>query len=367
MNNDLLYQIALTKVAHIGDVHARTLINHFKDAPSIFNASRKELERIDGIGTIRANAVKSFRDFESCEKEIHFIEKNKIVPLCINDPNYPQRLLRSIDCPTLLYYKGNTNLNESKIISIVGTRNNSEYGKSICEKLIEDLSKENIIIVSGLAYGIDTISHQAALKNGLPTIGILAHGLDRIYPPQNKNLAIQMIQHGGLLTDFTSGEAPNKQNFPRRNRITAGICDALIVVETGKTGGSLITAEIANSYNKDVFAMPGRINDAKSIGCNHLIKTNKACLITDANDILEMMKWNTTSAKIFKKQTSLFHSFTENEEKIFNVLKTEPAINYDALYSKTLLSNSDIANALLTLEMNGIITALPGKRYRLSN
>lgn len=232
MNNDLLYQIALTLVPNIGNVHAKSLVNMYGDAQSVFKAKKKDLEHIEGIGTIRANSIKAFTDFESCEAEIGFTEKYKITPLFITHNNYPQRLLNCYDCPTLLFYRGNADLNTSKIVSVVGTRNNSEYGKNICEKIIADLTAENIMVVSGLAFGIDTIAHKAALKNNLPTVGVLAHGLDRIYPSQNKTIAKQMTEQGGLLTEFLSNTNPDKQNFPKRNRIVAGMCDAVIVIET---------------------------------------------------------------------------------------------------------------------------------------
>ena len=286
MYPDLLYQIALTLVPNIGDVHAKALINIYGDAQSVFKAKQKDLEKIEGIGTVRANSIKSFVNFDSSEEEIKFIEKYKITPLFITDENYPKRLLNCYDSPALLYYRGNADLNTSKIVSVVGTRDHSDYGKLVCEKLVKELSEENILIVSGLAFGIDTIAHKAALKNDLSTVGVVAHGLDRIYPTQNKALAKQMTEQGGLLTDFISNTDPNKQNFPRRNRIVAGMCDALVVVESSKKGGSLITAELGNGYNKDVFAIPGRSTDPKSEGCNYLIKNNKALLITCADDLL---------------------------------------------------------------------------------
>jgi DNA processing protein len=244
---------------------------------------------IEGIGTIAANSIKHFADFKICEDEINFIEKSKIKPLFITDENYPQRILNCYDSPTLLYYKGNADLNAAKIISIVGTRSNSDYGKNVCDKIIEDLAEQNVLIISGLAFGIDTIAHKASLKNNLKTVGVMAHGLDKVYPAQNKTLAVDMLSQGGILTDFMSGTNPDRQNFPRRNRIVAGICDALIVIESSAKGGSLITAELANSYNKDVFAIPGRVNDSRSEGCNYLIKNNKALLITSADDLLHIM------------------------------------------------------------------------------
>ena len=302
MHNDLLYQITLTLIPNIGDVHAKALVNHFGNAEDIFKAKKKELEEIEGIGSVRARSIKEFKDFKNAEEEIAFIEKYKITTLFITDKNYPQRLLNCYDSPAMLYYRGNADLNQPKIIAIVGTRNNNEYGKAVCEKLVEDLAGENILIVSGLAFGIDSIAHRSALKNDLKTVAILAHGIDRIYPTQNKSLAKEIIEQGGLLTDFRSKTNPDKQNFPKRNRIVAGISDAIVVVESSIKGGSLITAELGNGYNKDVFAVPGRINDTKSEGCNYLIKNNKACLITSAEDLLEDMGWKEYKKPSAKKQ-----------------------------------------------------------------
>jgi DNA processing protein len=232
MTSDILYQVALTLVPNIGDVHAKALINRYGDAQSIFKAKRKDLEQMEGIGIVRANNIKGFTNFESCEEEVKFIEQYKITPLFISDTNYPRRLLNCYDSPTLLYYRGNADLNTSKIISVVGTRSSSDYGKWVCEKLLEELMQENILVVSGLAFGIDTIAHKSSLRNNLKTVGVLAHGLDRLYPVQNKTLAKQMVEHGGLLTEFMSNTNPDKQNFPKRNRIVAGMCDALIVIES---------------------------------------------------------------------------------------------------------------------------------------
>jgi len=294
MNKELIHQVALTLVPQIGAIHAKLLVQHFGSAGAVFSARKKELEQLEGIGSVRAKYIREFRDFSSAETETLFIEKYKITPLFITDPDYPQRLLNCYDSPVLLYYRGNANLNHARIVSIVGTRNNSEYGRSACEELVEELGREDLLIVSGLAFGIDTIAHKASLKYNLPTVGVMAHGLDMIYPTQNKTMARQMTANGGLLTEFTSTTVPDKQNFPKRNRIVAGICDALVVVESGKKGGSLITAELANSYNKDVFAFPGRSRDLKSEGCNYLIKSNKAILICSAQDLKENMGWDQT-------------------------------------------------------------------------
>jgi DNA processing protein len=364
MTNDLLYQIALTLVPNIGDVHAKALVNMYGDAQSIFKAKRKDLENIEGIGSIRANSIKAFDNFQGSEEEVAFIEKYKITPLFITDKKYPQRLLNCYDSPALLYYRGNADLNTSKIIAVVGTRNNSDYGKTVCEKLIEDLATENILVLSGLAFGIDTIAHKTALKNNLATVGVLAHGLDRIYPSQNKSLAKQMTEQGGLLTEFISNTNPDKQNFPKRNRIVAGMSDAVIVIETGKKGGSLITAELGNNYNKDVFAIPGRIGDSKSEGCNYLIKNNKAALINGAADLVEMMGW-ITSKPVVKKQRELFIELSPDEKIVMEVLQLQQATHIDEMYFKTGLSSSAVAAALLMLEMQGIVACMPGKLYKM--
>jgi DNA processing protein len=364
MDNDLLYQIALTQVPQIGDVHAKSLIQVYQEAAAVFKAPRRQLESIEGIGSVRAQSIKNFRNFKVCEEEVRFIEKFHIKPLFINSPGYPKRLLNCYDSPALLYYRGNANLNAPKVISVVGTRNHSDYGKWICEKIMEELKGRQIQLVSGLAFGIDTIAHKAALKNNMETIAVLAHGLDRIYPLQNKSLAKQMLDQGGLLTDFRSGTNPDKQNFPRRNRITAGICDALLVIESGKKGGSLITAELANSYNKDVFAIPGRVNDLKSEGCLYLVKSNKASLVTCGADLLEIMAWGDPVKPASKKQRELFIELSPEEKIISDLLTTGP-LQLDDLYQKTGLSISSAASALLMLEMNGVVVSLPGKLYKL--
>ena len=365
MSTSLIYEIALSLVPNIGDIHAKALINHFGNAEAIFSARRKELEALEGIGTIRAASIKNFHDFEKAEEEIQFIKKYKITPLFITDKNYPQRLLNCYDSPSMLYYKGNTDLNSSKIIAIVGTRNNNEYGKNICEKLVEELACEEVIVVSGLAFGIDSIAHKAAIKNKMKTIGVLAHGLDRVYPSQNSSLAKQMITNGGLLTEFRRLTKPDRQNFPSRNRIVAGISDAVIVVETGIKGGSLITAELGNSYNKDVFAFPGRVNDTKSEGCNFLIKNNKAALITCARDILENMGWKKKDLTSAARQRELFIDLTIDEKTVIDILQSREHVHIDELYLKSKLNSSAAAAALLMLEMKGIVTSLPGKIYKI--
>jgi len=365
MHTDLLYQVALTLVPQIGDVHAKALLKIYGSARAVFAAKKKELDHVEGIGTVRARSIKNFTDFTRAEEELRFIEKYKISPLFITDDAYPKRLLNCYDSPVLLYYRGNADLNTSRIISVVGTRNNSDYGKMVCEKMIADLQAENILIVSGLAFGIDTIAHKAALQNNMQTVAVLAHGLDRIYPPQNKTLAKDITGQGGLLTDFASNSNPDKQNFPKRNRIVAGMCDALVVIESSKKGGSLITAELGNGYNKDVFAIPGRVTDTKSEGCNYLVKNNKAALISSAADLLEMMNWNTVPKPKTNRQRALFVELSPDEKIVVDILQQQDNIQIDELYFKSGLSSSSVATALLMLEMQGVVQSLPGKLFKL--
>lgn len=364
MCDELVYRIALTLVPQIGPVQAKILIQHFGTAEAIFKARKKELESIEGIGTVKARNIRQFTDFPGAEAEAGFIDQYKIQPLFITDKDYPQRLLNCYDSPPLLYYRGNTGLNQSRIVAVVGTRNNSGYGKDICEQFISELATEQVLIVSGLAFGIDTIAHKAALRHQLPTVGVLAHGLDMLYPAQNKSLARQMTEAGGLLTEFPSNSNPDKQNFPRRNRIVAGICDALVVVESSIRGGSLITAELGNGYNKDVFAFPGRTTDAKSEGCNYLVRSNKAMLITQAKDLLEIMNWKAVPRPRAATQRSLFISLSADEQRLYALLQEKETMHIDELYLRSGLSSSAAAAALLVLEMEGVIASLPGKLYK---
>ncbi len=364
MTNDLLYQIALTLIPNIGCVHAKALIETFGKAENIFKARKKELSAIENIGLIKATSIKAFDNFKAAEDEIKFIEKYKIQPLFITDKNYPQRLLNCYDSPTLLYYRGNADLNVSKIISIIGTRSNTDYGKQVTEKLIVELKNLNVLIVSGLAFGIDAIAHKATLQNQLQTVAVLAHGLHTIYPHQHKTLAKDILQHGGLLTEFRNGDKPDKHNFPKRNRIVAGMADATIVIETAVKGGSMITAELANNYNRDVFALPGRTTDSKSAGCNYLIQNNKAILFTDANELIESLGWQ--SKKINRKQQKeLFIDLSDDEKIIINILKEKDTTHIDEINIRSNLSSSSIAAAILNLELQNVIAGLPGKVYKI--
>jgi DNA processing protein len=367
MNAELLYQLALTEVPHIGCVQAKLLLQHFGSAENIFKAKLHELESLDGMGEVRARSVKSFSSFSKAEEEMKFIEKYKITPLFLTDKNYPQRLLNCYDSPTLLFFKGDADLNASKIISIVGTRNHTDYGKQITEKLLKDLAGRQVLVISGMAYGIDAIAHKTAVKNNLLTVGVLAHGLDQIYPSAHTHLAKEILKHGGgLLTEFRSNTKPDKHHFPTRNRIVAGMSDATIVIETGIKGGSMITAELANGYNKDVFAIPGKVTDPKSAGCNYLIKSNKAILLTDAQELIDIMGWEEKDKKSnAKKQKELFIELSKEEKIIIDILQEKETVHIDEINLRCGLSSSTVAAVILNLELQGIVASLPGKLYKL--
>ena len=366
MNPDLLYQVALTLIKNIGPVHTKILMDHYKNASSIFSAKHADLEKLEGIGTVRASAIKHFKDFTRAEEEIAFIEKFQISPLFITDENYPKRLLNCYDPPVLLYYKGSAELNTSKVVAIVGTRSNTSYGKHFTEQLLKDLTEQQVLIVSGLAFGIDTIAHKAAIKNGLPTVGVVGHGLDTIYPYDNKSLAKQMIKdNGGILTQFTSKTKPDKHNFPIRNRIVAGISDVTIIIETSVKGGSMITAEMANGYNRDVFALPGRTTDTYSAGSNYLIANNKAVLLNSARQLIEFMGWEEKKHKKVKKQKELFLNLSAEEKIIIDILNEKETVHIDEINIKSGINSSSVAAAILNLEFQNVIRSLPGKVYAL--
>ena len=364
MKEDQIFQIALTMIPEIGAINTRNLLAHFGTASDIFKAKKKELALIEGIGERKAKLIKEFTDFGAAEKELSFLFKNKYQLVFQTDDQFPKRLLNCYDAPVLLYFNGNTNLNVGKIISIVGTRNNSDYGRQVTEDLIGQLSSENILIISGLAFGIDAIAHRAALKNNIPTVGVLAHGLDRIYPSMHRNLSKEMLLNGGLLTEFRRGVLPDKHNFPKRNRIVAGMADATLVIETAVKGGSMITADLAATYNRELFAVPGKITDSKSSGCNKLIQDNKANIFTSTTDFLAWMGWQEKTVTP-KKQRILFYEFTKEELLIADHLRSNEAKPVDELYLKSGLSSSAFAAAILSLELQGVVQSLPGKMYRM--
>lgn len=365
MDESLKYKIAISLIPSIGDVLAKRLISYCGSVEAVFDEKRSALEKIPGIGKFHAKAVLKQNVFDRAEQEIKFIKKNNITPLFYLDKEYPKRLLHCEDSPIMLYFKGRANLNSEKVISIVGTREATDYGKLLCERLVADLAVYNPVIISGLAYGIDICAHKAAMDNQLTTVCGLAHGLDKIYPALHRSLAEKMLDNGGWLSDFTSNVMPDRENFPRRNRIVAGMSDATIVIESKAGGGSLITADIANSYNRDVFAFPGRIEDECSVGCNNLIKQNKAALIQSAADIIYIMGWEQKKKKV-PVQKQLFVELSSEEELVVKVLKEKDSIAIDDLCLVCNLPMSKVSGLLLTLEFSGMVRSLPGKVYRLN-
>ncbi len=359
------HQIALTLIEGVGPLIAKKLLQHFGSAAQVFNANQKQLLQIDGIGKKTAEAILQTNALALAEKELEFIEKHQIKVLFYENEDYPKRLKSCYDAPLLLYYKGTADLNASKIVSIVGTRNATVYGKMLCRQLIEVLKPYDVLMVSGLAHGIDAAAHKESLLHEMPTIGVLGHGLDRVYPAAHRELAAKMLKCGGLLTEFLPGTNPDRENFPKRNRIIAGMADVTIVVEASIKGGALITAEIANSYNRDVYAFPGRINDEFSEGCNFLIKTNRAGLINNPQDLIYYLGWDdNTSQNKSAVQAQLPLNLNNDERTVCNAL-LQTALPVDELALKTNIAQSKLAVILLTLEMKGIIVALPGKLFKL--
>ena len=363
MTDQKLYEIALTLVPGIGVVNGKKLVAYCGGAEAVFCEKKDALAKISWVNDSIVQHLDSKEVMLRAEQELEFVMKNGIRPLFYLDKDYPKRLQHCHDSPIMLYYKGNADLNAEKVVGVVGTRNITDYGRYVTEKIIEDLSSDNVLIVSGLAYGIDASAHRAALKYDLATVGVLGHGMQTIYPAENRKLSTKMIEKGGVLTEFISGTKPDKENFPKRNRIVAGMLDCLLVVESALKGGAMITAEIANSYDREVFAVPGKIGDIYSEGCNHLIRTNKANLVANATDVRYIMRWD-VDTKVVAKQMRLFRDFSDEEQKVMNVFEDKNVVHLDDIIVGTDLSPSKIASVLLSLEFDGVLTALPGKRYQ---
>ncbi len=365
LTEEIRFKIALTMTPGVGDVAAKNLLSYCGSAEAVFNTPKSKLKNIPGIGEKTATMIVKKDFFNKVDEELLFVEKYKIEVLFFLDERFPKRLRECVDSPILLYYRGNADLNQHKILGVVGTRNATDYGKAFIKSLMSDLANQDVLILSGLAYGIDTLAHRGALENGLKTVGVLGHGLNTLYPAQNKALAKQMIEQGGLLTELASSSQMLPSNFPQRNRIVAGMCDALLVVESAKKGGALITANIANSYNKDVFAVPGNIYDKYSQGCNFLLKTHKAYLVESAEDIVLSMNWANEKVKP-KAQKQLFLNLNTKEKQVVDLLKEHNQLEIDVLIKLLNTNNSEYSSTLLELELNGVILSLPGKSYKLA-
>jgi DNA processing protein len=363
----LHHRIALSFVKNLGPVSAKSLIAYLGSEEAIFKTSVAKMVKIPVIGDKRVATWDFDNALKKAEKELLFIEKHGIEVIFYTDGRYPKRLKNCGDSPVLLYARGKMELNPPHIISIVGTRNATDYGRQLCKQLIEELQQYNVLIVSGLALGIDVAAHKECLRLNMPTVGVLGHGLDRLYPSQNRAIAEKMLENGGLLSEYPSGTIPDRENFPQRNRIVAGIADATVVIEAGIKGGALITAEIANSYNRDVFAFPGRLGDDYSEGCNFLIRNNKAGLLTCVADLAFSLGWEKTDHAKPVEQFVLPLDLSADERLIFDILQQHKApLAIDDLTIKANMPMSMLAMNLLNMEMQGYIRSLPGKTYRIS-
>lgn len=350
----------------IGHVMAKNLIAYVGSVEGVFKEKKQTLAKIPGIGEVRAKAIANHQVLERADKEVEFLIKNNLSTHFFLDANYPHLLKECADGPILLYGKGNLPINRGKFVSIVGTRQATEEGKENCRKLIFELAAymPQITIVSGLAYGIDITAHKAALEAGVATIIIPAHGLDRVYPAAHRSVALKSMEQGGMLTEFLSGTTPDRQNFVQRNRIIAGLSDALVVIESKENGGSLITAEIANSYNRDVFAFAGRSSDVASRGCNNLIKRNGAALIDGAEDLLSAMRWECGVAKPI--QATIDYEMEEHELQVIALLRASDAgMQLNDLARKMQMSVAALSSTLLQMEFKGLVKPFPGNLYRI--
>lgn len=363
----LIHRIALSMLKGIGPVNARNLVAYCSGVDPIFTDKKLKntLEKVPGIGPKLIASITDKKVLPAAEKELEYVRKHRLRMLFYLDADYPARLKQAEDAPVILFVKGNGDVDGKRVVSIVGTRTPTEHGKRLCVELVEGLKEVHATIVSGLAYGIDIVAHRHALKNGLPTIGCVAHGLDKLYPGDHAPTAREMLKEGALVSELPSGSPFAPGNFPARNRVIAGLSDCTIVVESGAKGGSLITADIANSYDREVFALPGRPTDPASEGCNKLIQQNKAALVNNAKDVITLMDW-TAKKKKAPVQAALFGELMPDEQILVDIIKTKGKVNIDDLCVQSRMPQGKAAGLLLNLEFSGIVRSLPGKLYELN-
>ncbi len=350
-------------IPSVGPVLARQLISYCGSIEAVFTEQKRILKTIPGIGEeIATQIIRSATSLDTADEELSLMEKQNIGYVFFHDAEYPSRLRHIPDSPLLLYYKGKIDFNPERIIAIVGTRKPTVYGKAVTEEIVETLAPYDVTIVSGLAYGIDIAAHKHCLQTGITTVGVMGSGMGVIYPDVHSGVAHKMMEKGGIITEFTYHTGPDAVNFPMRNRIVAGMCDVLVVVESGVKGGSMITAQLANDYNKDVVAVPGRKIDRVSSGCNYLIKNQQAHLIETGDDIVNLLSWNKkTRQQSF--QADLFVEMTEHEQKIYSLIVGSGEKDIDTLAYESKSTPGELAAILLTLEFKGAIKSLPGKKY----
>lgn len=363
MLQEKLYQLALGMIPGIGSVYTRALISHFGSAERVFQIPKGKLLQVPGIGRVLAEALSNTREaLMKAESQLAKAEKEHVRLLFYTEPEYPARLKEVADAPVLLFVKGNVDMNISRTVAIVGTRSATAYGRDQTDKLVRELLPWSPLIVSGLAYGIDICAHQSALHYGLPTLGVMASGMDYIYPALHKETARKMLQNGGLATEYVFGTMPETPFFPARNRIVAALSDVTVVVEAAERGGALITAELANSYNREIFALPGNVDQSHSKGCLNLIRDHKAHILTDTNDLIKLMSWDQPAKK--KAVHIIPEHLSETEKQILNVLHDQGELQIDDLSWKASVPLNRLAGLLLQLEMEGLVKALPGKRFK---
>lgn len=365
-DSSLIDALALNFLAGVGSITQRNLIDFFGSPKAVIEASQNELQQINGVGKVISAKiiVGKTEAYKRAEKELRFAEKHQIKIVAYGDPSYPKRLQECPDAPMVFYYRGNADLDSTRIVSVVGSRKATPYGKMLCEQLIEKLSAYNVSVVSGLAYGIDAYAHKASLEYGIPTIGVLGHGLDTIYPSAHRNLAVKMLDNGGLLSEFPSETPADPKHFPQRNRIVAGLADVTIVVEAAIRGGALITAELANSYDRDVCAFPGNIGNEYSAGCNLLIKSHRAHLISGAEDLGYVMDWQPVKQKDTSVDEAVKIRLTEAEKAVYDLVKGGEQVSIEEILSQSNIQPNKLPIILLELEMKGMIITTPGKMYR---
>ncbi len=366
-DQQLVHRIALSLLKGIGPVNARNLVAYCGGVEPIFTDKKLKntLEKVPGIGPKLIASITDKKVIPAAEKEVEYIRKHKLRALFYLDAEYPRRLKQAEDAPVILFVHGNADLDAEHIVSIVGTRTPTDPGKRLCVELVEGLKECKATIVSGLAYGIDIVAHRQALKHGLPTIGCVAHGLDKLYPGEHASTAKDMVEQGALVSELTSGSPFAPGNFPARNRVIAGLSDCTIVVESGPKGGSLITADIASSYDREVFAFPGRPTDPRSEGCNKLIQQNKAALVNNAQDVITLMEWLPKKKKA-PVQAALFADLLPDEQTLVDIIKAQGSAHIDDLCVRSKWAQGKVAGLLLNMEFNGVVRSLPGKVYRLN-
>ena len=366
LNEDLFYMLALQHAQNIGNIKAKKLIAHCGSAKAVFEESKQNLMRVSGIGTAIVRELSDKMNFKAAEQELYFISEHNVSCSVYTDVQYPKLLKQCVDGPILLFHFGNIEINEQPMISIVGARQVTQRGKLFCEQLLEAIAIFNPIIVSGFAYGTDITAQKAAMANGLQTIGCLAHGLDRIYPEAHRRYVNDIEQHGGFITDFWSSDPFRKINFVKRNRIIAGMSEATVVIESAERGGSLITADLARSYDRDVFAVPGRVSDPQSVGCNNLIKHHKAYMLSDPMDIPYMLNWDIEKIQSSQAEAQIPHDLEPEQQGIYNCIKRNTKITIDNIALECDIPVSKLAGLLLEMELKGLIRSRPGKQFELN-